>query len=238
MLAEKLLHGTKIQAPTEPDDNFMDIHSVNRYSPQFAESFPSVIEVKEDLPVGARVVHLSASDTDSGFNGKLVYVISGGDTESRFIVDMNTGRLLVHTPLDRETTDHYTLNVTVYDLGIPQKSSSRLLDVKILDANDNSPQFLQDSYSVEISENTPVGTDIVQVDSTDKDQGDNGVIRYSIVADTDQFAIDELTGVVTVKKQLDREVHPVYILKIAARDQAVNEPQLVSTVLLKRVIFL
>uniref|UniRef100_A0A8C7P4Y4 FAT atypical cadherin 1a n=1 Tax=Oncorhynchus mykiss TaxID=8022 RepID=A0A8C7P4Y4_ONCMY len=236
MLAEKLLHGTKIQAPTEPDDNFMDIHSVNRYSPQFAESFPSVIEVKEDLPVGARVVHLSASDTDSGFNGKLVYVISGGDTESRFIVDMNTGWLLVHTPLDRETTDHYTLNVTVYDLGIPQKSSSRLLDVKILDANDNSPQFLQDSYSLEISENTPVGTEIVQVDSTDKDQGDNGVIRYSIVADTDQFAIDELTGVVTVKKTLDREVHPVYILKIAARDQAVNEPQLVSTVLLKVIL--
>uniref|UniRef100_A0A8C8BUY8 Protocadherin Fat 1-like n=1 Tax=Oncorhynchus tshawytscha TaxID=74940 RepID=A0A8C8BUY8_ONCTS len=236
MLAEKLLHGTKIQAPTEPDDNFMDIHSVNRYSPQFAESFPSVIEVKEDLPIGARVVHLSASDTDSGFNGKLVYVISGGDTESRFIVDMNTGWLLVHTPLDRETTDHYTLNVTVYDLGIPQKSSSRLLDVKILDANDNSPQFLQDSYSLEISENTPVGTEIVQVDSTDKDQGDNGVIRYSIVANTDQFAIDELTGVVTVKKTLDREVHPVYILKIAARDQAVNEPQLVSTVLLKVIL--
>ncbi|CDQ67801.1 unnamed protein product [Oncorhynchus mykiss] len=236
MLAEKLLHGTKIHTPTEPDDNLMDIHTVNRYSPQFAESFPSVIEVKEDLPVGARVVHLSASDTDSGFNGKLVYVISGGDAESRFIVDMNTGWLLVHTPLDRETTDHYTLNVTVYDLGIPQKSSSRLLDVKILDANDNSPQFLQDSYSVEISEKTPVGTEIVQVDSTDKDQGDNGVIRYSIVADTDQFAIDELTGVVTVKKQLDREVHPVYILKIAACDQAVNDPQLVSTVLLKVVL--
>ncbi|XP_041711685.2 protocadherin Fat 1a isoform X3 [Coregonus clupeaformis] len=236
MLAEKLLHGTKIHTPTEPDDNLMDIHSVNRYSPQFAESFPSVIEVKEDLPVGARVVHLSASDTDSGFNGKLVYVISGGDTESRFIVDMNTGWLLVYAPLDRETTDHYTLNVTVYDLGIPQKSSSRLLDVKILDANDNSPQFLQDSYSVEISENTPVGTEIVQVDSTDKDQGDNGVVRYSIVADTDQFAIDELTGIVTVKKPLDREVHPVYILKIAARDQAINEPQLVSTVLLKVVL--
>uniref|UniRef100_A0A6Q2YSL2 FAT atypical cadherin 1a n=1 Tax=Esox lucius TaxID=8010 RepID=A0A6Q2YSL2_ESOLU len=236
MLAEKLLHGTKIHSPTEPDENFMDIHSVNRYSPQFTESFPSVIEVKEDLQVGARIVHLSASDMDSGFNGKLVYVISGGDTESRFIVEMNTGWLLVHAPLDRETTDHYTLNITVYDLGIPQKSSSRLLDVKILDANDNSPQFLKDAYSVEISENTSVGTEIIQVDSTDKDQGDNGVVRYSIVADTDQFAIDELTGVVTVKRLLDREVHPVYVLKIAARDQAIDEPQLVSTVLLKVIL--
>ncbi|XP_019958668.2 protocadherin Fat 1a isoform X1 [Paralichthys olivaceus] len=233
MLAEKLLQGSKIHTQPEPDDNFMDVHSVNRYSPQFAESFPSVIEVKEDLPVGARIVHLSATDSDSGFNGKLVYVISGGDTESRFIVDMETGWLLVYSPLDRETTDHYTLNITVYDLGIPQKSSSRLLDVKILDANDNSPQFLQDSYSVEISENTPVGTEIIQVDSTDKDQGDNGVVTYSILGGTDNFAINKDTGVVTVMKPLDRELNPVYVLKITARDQAVNEPQLVSTVALK-----
>uniref|UniRef100_A0A8C9XKL9 FAT atypical cadherin 1a n=1 Tax=Sander lucioperca TaxID=283035 RepID=A0A8C9XKL9_SANLU len=233
MLAEKLLQGSKIHTQTEPDDNFMDFHSVNRYAPQFAESFPSVIEVKEDLPVGARIVHLSATDSDSGFNGKLVYVISGGDTESRFKVDMETGWLLVYSPLDRETTDQYTLNITVYDLGLPQKSSSRLLGVKILDANDNSPQFLQDSYSVEISESTPVGMEIIQVDSTDKDQGDNGVLKYSILGGTDHFAIHEETGVVTVTKPLDRELHPVYVLKIAARDQAVTEPQLVSTVPLK-----
>lgn len=233
MLAEKLLHGSKIHTQTEPDDNFMDFHSINRYAPQFADSFPSVIEVKEDLLVGARIVHLSATDSDSGFNGKLVYVISGGDTESRFTVDMETGWLLVYSPLDRETTDHYTLNITVYDLGIPQKSSSRLLDVKILDANDNSPQFLQNSYSVEISESTAVGTEIIQVDSTDKDQGDNGIVKYSILGGTDHFMINEITGVVTVTKPLDRERYPYYLLKIAARDQAVSEPQLVSTVPLK-----
>lgn len=233
MLAEKLLQGSRIHTQTEPDDNLMDLHSVNRYPPEFADSFPNVIEVKEDLPVGARIVHLSAMDLDSGFNGKLVYVISGGNNESRFIVDMETGWLLVYSPLDREITDYYTLNITVYDLGIPQKSSSRLLGVKILDANDNSPQFLQESYSVHISESTPVGTEIIQVDSSDRDQGDNGVVKYSILGGTDNFMINEQTGVVTVTKPLDRERHPFYALKIAARDQAVNEPQLVSTVPLK-----
>ncbi|XDV14791.1 hypothetical protein PO909_014979 [Leuciscus waleckii] len=233
MLAEKLLQGSKIHSQIEPEDNFQDFHSVNRLVPQFAETFPSVIEVKEDLPVGARIVHLSASDSDSGFNGKLVYVISGGDTESRFIIDMDSGWLKVYASLDRETTDHYTLNITVYDLGIPQKSSSRLLDVKILDANDNSPQFLQETYSVDISESTAVGTEIIQVEAKDKDLGDNGVVRYSILADTDQFAIDTETGIITVKKPLDREVQPSFVLKIAARDQAADEPQLVSTVLLK-----
>uniref|UniRef100_A0A674MUG8 FAT atypical cadherin 1a n=1 Tax=Takifugu rubripes TaxID=31033 RepID=A0A674MUG8_TAKRU len=230
MLAEKLLQGSKIHTQTEPDDNLMDLHSVNRYAPQFAEAFANVIEVKEDLPVGARIVHLSATDADSGFNGKLVYVISGGNTGSHFVVDMESGWLQVYSPLDREAVDSYTLNITVYDLGIPQKSSSRLLGVKILDANDNSPQFLQDSYSVQISEGTPVGTEIIQVDSSDKDQGNNGVVLYSILGGTDHFAIDANTGVVSVTKPLDRELHPVYVLKIAARDQAFNEPQLVSTV--------
>ncbi|XP_051559265.1 protocadherin Fat 1a [Myxocyprinus asiaticus] len=233
MLAEKLLQGSKIHSQSEPEDNFQDIHSVNRFAPQFVETFPSVLEVKEDLPVGARIVLLSASDSDSGFNGKLVYVISGGDPESCFVIDMDSGWLKVYAPLDRETTDHYTLNITVYDLGIPQKSSSRLLDVKILDANDNSPQFLQDTYSVEISEITAVGTEIIQVEAKDKDLGDNGVIRYSILADTDQFGIDTETGIVTVKKTLDREMQPNFVLKIAACDQATAEPQLISNMLLK-----
>ncbi|KAL4640550.1 protocadherin Fat 1 isoform X2 [Arapaima gigas] len=236
MLAEKLLQGSKIHSHVEPEDNFMDIHTINRYAPQFSDLFPTVIEVKEDLPVGARLVLMTATDADSGFNGKLVYVISGGNAESRFIVDMETGWLQVYSPLDRETTDHYTLNVTVQDLGIPQKSSSRLLDINILDANDNSPVFLQDSYSVEISENTAIGTEIVQIEATDKDLGVNGKVRYSLVADTNQFAIDEQTGVVTVKSPLDREVDPVYVLKVAAQDQGTTEPQLISTVILKVVL--
>ncbi|MGH0176874.1 UNVERIFIED_CONTAM: hypothetical protein FKN15_016909 [Acipenser sinensis] len=252
MLAEKLLQTTRLHSYVEPEDHFLDVHSDNRYVPQFSDSFPSVIEVKEDLPVGARIILISATDSDGGFNGKLNYVISGGDTDSHFVVEMETGWLMVYSPLDRETTNHYTLNITVYDLGIPQKSAFRLLDVNILDTNDNMPKFLQDSYSVEISENKEVGSDvihieatveisenkevgsdIIHIEATDKDLGLNGEVRYSLLADTDMFAINSETGVVKVICPLDREVHPSYLLKIVARDQAVEEPQLLSTVLLK-----
>ncbi|XP_041081573.1 protocadherin Fat 1-like isoform X3 [Polyodon spathula] len=233
MLAEKLLQTTRLHSHVEPEDHFLDVHSDNRYAPQFSDSFPSVIKVKEDLPVGARIILISATDADGGFNGKLNYVISGGDTDSRFVVEMDTGWLMVYSPLDRETTNHYTLNITVYDLGIPQKSAFRLLDVNIVDTNDNRPKFLQDSYSVEISENKEVGSDIIHIEATDKDLGLNGEVRYSLLADTDVFAINSETGVVKVISSLDREVHPWYLLKIVARDQAVEEPQLLSTVLLK-----
>ncbi|KAJ8383115.1 hypothetical protein SKAU_G00038930 [Synaphobranchus kaupii] len=233
MLAKKLLQGTNIHSHMEPEHNFIDVHSVNRHAPQVMGTFPSVIDVKEDLPVGARVALIEATDPDSGFNGKLAFVISGGDTESRFVIETDTGWLKVYAPLDRETSSHYTLNITVYDQGIPQKSISRLMDVNIIDSNDNSPEFLQDSYSVVISEDTAVGTDIIQVEATDKDFGVNGQVRYSLLANTDMFSVNKETGVVKVKSPLDREVRPVLVLKIVAHDQATDEPQLISTVSLK-----
>ncbi|XP_072920653.1 protocadherin Fat 1a isoform X7 [Hemitrygon akajei] len=232
-LAEKLLQANKIHNHGDSEDLFYDNHSINRHAPQFDSSFPGVIQVKEDNPVGTKLLLINATDLDNGFNGRLVYVISGGDSDSKFIIDMETGWLKVVAPLDREKNDHYTLNITVYDLGIPQKSAWRLLDVNILDANDNRPAFLQDVYSEVVSENKEVGSMIIQLEATDRDLGANGEVRYSILTDTDAFAIDSVTGIVKVIGLLDREKEPVYLLKVEARDQAKEEPQLFSTVLLK-----
>ncbi|XP_069780628.1 protocadherin Fat 1a isoform X4 [Narcine bancroftii] len=232
-LAEKLLQANKIHNRGDSEDLFSDNHSINRHAPQFDSSFPGVIKVKEDTPVGTKLLFVNATDFDTGFNGKLVHVISGGDSDSKFIVDMETGWLKVFSLLDREKKDHYTLNVTVYDLGIPQKSAWRLLDVNILDANDNRPVFLQNMYSEVVSENKEVGSKIIQLEATDRDLGANGEVRYSILTDTDMFAIDSLTGIVKVIGLLDREKEPVYSLKVEARDQAKEDQQLFSTVLLK-----
>lgn len=233
-MAEKLLLGT--MPPSQREDHFEDIHSINNYFPHFVDSTPKVIEVKEDLQVGMRIAHLSAIDADHGFSGTLMFVISGGDVESRFMIEMDTGWLKIMEPLDREIIDQYTLNITVYDLGTPQRSASHVLQINVLDSNDNSPNFLQNSYSVSIREDTDVGTAVIQVDATDKDSGANRIIRYSLMAESDHFVIDDQTGVVKVKSPLDRELHPTIILKVVARDQAVDEPQMVSTVSLKIVL--
>ncbi|XP_057205827.1 protocadherin Fat 1 isoform X2 [Triplophysa rosa] len=231
-MAGLLPSNLKLHSRMEPNDEFADIHSVNRNTPRFIESNPSLIQVKEDLPVGSSIALLRASDSDSGFNGKLLFVISGGDFDSCFTIESDTGWLKVYQPLDRETNDHYTLNITVYDLGLPQKSSSHMLDIDVLDANDNSPEFLQLEYSVDISEDTAVGTDVIQLEANDKDLGVNGMVRYSFMTKTDKFAINEDTGVVTVNSLLDRETNPSFILKVAGFDKAIDEPKMVSTVLL------
>ncbi|XP_051506018.1 protocadherin Fat 1-like [Myxocyprinus asiaticus] len=231
-LAGLLLFGSKLYSQKEPDDEFEDFHSVNRNTPRFIESTPTVIEVKENLPIGTSIALLGAADSDSGFNGKLLFVISGGDFDSCFTIESDTGWLKLYEPLDREITDHYTLNITVYDLGLPQKSSSHMLDINILDVNDNSPEFLQQEYSVDITEDTAVGTDIIQLEAKDRDLGVNGIVKYLLLTKTDKFSLNEKTGIVTVKSPLDREANPSFVLKVAAYDKATDESKMVSTVLL------
>lgn len=84
-----------------------------------------------------------------------------------------------------------------------------------------------------MSEDKEINSEIIQVEATDKDLGPNGHVMYSILTDTDKFSIDSMTGVVKIVNSLDREEQHVHYLKIEARDQAREEPQLLSTVLLK-----
>ncbi|KAM4836847.1 protocadherin Fat 1 isoform 5-T5 [Thomomys bottae] len=233
MLAEKLLQANKLHSQEEVEDIFFDSHSINAHAPQFRSTLPTGIEVKENHPVGSSIISMNATDLDSGFNGKLVYAISGGNEDSCFVIDMETGMLKILSPLDRETTDTYTLNITVYDLGIPQKAAWHLLHITVLDANDNPPEFLQERYFIEVSEDKEINSEIIQVEASDRDLGPNGHVTYSILTDTDKFSIDSVTGVVKVVQPLDREVQHVHYLKIEARDQAIEEAQLFSTVLLK-----
>ncbi|CAD7673136.1 unnamed protein product [Nyctereutes procyonoides] len=232
-LAEKLLIKAKANGKLSLEDGFLDFYSVNRQGPHFDKSFPSDVAVKENLPVGANILKIKAYDADSGFNGKVLFTISDGNTDSCFNIDMETGQLKVLLPMDREHTDLYLLNITIYDLGDPQKSSWRLLTINVEDANDNSPVFLQDSYSVNILESSSIGTEIIQVEARDKDLGSNGEVTYSVLTDTQQFAINSSTGIVYVADQLDRESKANYSLKIEARDKAESGQQLFSVVTLK-----
>ncbi|XP_075775493.1 protocadherin Fat 3 isoform X6 [Pelodiscus sinensis] len=232
-LAEKLLKKAKANMKLNLEDGFLDFYSINRQAPYFDKSFPSDVTVREDLPVGASILKIKAYDVDSGFNGKVIYTISDGNTDSCFNIDMETGLLKVLMPMDREKTELYLLNITIYDLGNPQKSTWRLLTVTVEDANDNSPVFLQDSYSVNILESTSIGTEIIQVEARDKDLGSSGEVSYSVLTDTQQFAINSSTGVVYVSDQLDRESKANYTLKIEARDKSENGHQQFSVVPLK-----
>uniref|UniRef100_A0A8C2T5B4 FAT atypical cadherin 2 n=1 Tax=Coturnix japonica TaxID=93934 RepID=A0A8C2T5B4_COTJA len=220
-LTETIIHSieSQSQGQGQDDETTLNLHLINHNAPKFDDSFPRSIDIIESVPINSTIADLSAVDPDTGFNGKLVYVISDGNVDSCFTIDLELGLLQVLSPLDHERTSFYILNITVYDLGTPQKSSWKLLAVNVLDTNDNTPRFPQGAYWVTIPENVVTGTTIAQLKAEDADTDDNGRVKYSLLTPTDKFDINSVTGEVTVIGALDRELWPCYTLKIKAKDQ-------------------
>lgn len=64
---------------------------------------------------------------------------------------------------------HYILVVQAQDNGHPSLSSTLTVYCNVIDLNDNAPVFDPMSYSNEIYENVPIGTEVVTVSATDTD---------------------------------------------------------------------
>lgn len=219
ILAEKMLSKVSAMARPRPDKIYTDIFSMNKQAPQF-EALPTSILVREDLAAGASVFQVRARDGDTGFNGRVLFSISDGNKENSFNINMENGLITVLQPLDRERLDRYFLNITIYDQGIPQMSNWRLLTVIIEDANDNDPQFYQDSFSTLVLENSAIGLEVISITAFDRDMGQNGQLSYKMLTSVPQFGIDSETGSVFVASHLDRETIPMFTLKIEVRDKA------------------
>ncbi|XP_047462473.1 protocadherin Fat 3 [Mugil cephalus] len=219
LLAEKMVSKASAMARPRANDRYTDLFSMNQQAPQF-EALPTSILLREDLLAGASVFQVRARDGDTGFNGRVLFSISDGNKENCFNINMESGMITVLQPLDRERVDRYFLNITLYDQGVPQMSNWRLLTVIIEDANDNDPQFYQDSYSALVSEDSAIGMEVITITAFDKDMGQNGQLSYIMLTSVPQFGIDSETGSVFVASQLDRETFPMFTLKIEVRDKA------------------
>lgn len=189
----------------------------NVHAPEFIE-FPNEVRVNETVLLGTTIAWIRARDRDLGYNGKLVFGISSGDYDSVFRLDPDTGELKIIGYLDRERESEYILNVTVYDLGKPQKSVSKVLPITVLDENDNAPKFEKSLASFRVTENALNATIIFRLNATDADLGDNAKVMYTLITDTKDFSIDAVTGVLSVSAPLNREKQEKYELRIRASD--------------------
>ena len=123
------------------------------------------------------------------------------------------------------TQDAYTLTVLASNMDDSCQCGRITVEVTVLASNDNPPIF-QPTSSVTISELTLVDTVVVTVSATDDDFGINGEVRYSIISGNtaNVFAIDSITGNISVVGALNHTTISQYILTILAVDQAVVNP--------------
>jgi len=67
--------------------------------------------------------------------------------------------------------------------------------ISVVDVNDNPPEFERTTYSLSVSEATPVGTGVGRVFATSRDVGVNADISYAVVdAVTSDFDVNSNTG--------------------------------------------
>jgi protocadherin Fat 1/2/3 len=138
----------------------VDLLSTNRHSPSFSRPLYDV-EVMENLPAGALVIQLNATDLDRDDFGRITYAILSSYASEMFRIDDETGDIFTRRPLDRESRKIYEIPVAAFDAG--GKSGHATLRVKVGDANDNRPKFLLAEYRANIHANYSVGQPFLKV---------------------------------------------------------------------------
>uniref|UniRef100_A0A8C3J6Z4 Cadherin domain-containing protein n=1 Tax=Calidris pygmaea TaxID=425635 RepID=A0A8C3J6Z4_9CHAR len=167
-----------------------------------------------------------AIDMDAGNNGALRYKIIGGNVGRYFTLNNTSGKLLVTRSLDREDVSNFTLVIECRDLGTPSRSSTAQLYLTVLDENDHNPLFAKTQYQISVREDLEEGSAILDLFASDKDDGLNGEVMYSLIDDTfGAFAIDSVTGSIVSTKALDRETKSQYMFRAVASDCSIHLPR-------------
>lgn len=193
----------------------------------------------EDLPLGSLIGSLKING-DVGPRGNIELRLE--ELDSPVIIEPGTKNLTLVKKLDKEGENGIS-SVYIHVLCTPKGSSDPIkipVNIRVMDVNDNAPQFENGPYILNISEVTVVGTRVLQgVRARDKDQqGPFSTVQYSVLPgpNSDHFVfVNGLEGTLVLRKPLDYETLPNFTLTIRAQDQG-NPPQYSDTTLYVNVI--
>lgn len=206
------------------------ILDINDNWPQFDRD-EQVVEVSESAAVGTILLVPNAVDVDSPeFSIQSYRLVSDFDRfelvgrGQRRPDGSSDSKLMLTKSLDRESVDRYNLQIVAVDGGYPQNSGSMDVVVYVLDVNDNNPVFEKENYTVAVRENIQKQTTVLQIRAVDADIGLNGEVTYSLslpsaAAYGNLFGIDNSSGDLYVKGNLDFEENSIYFLTVVARDR-------------------
>ncbi|XP_052011301.1 protocadherin gamma-A10 isoform X13 [Apodemus sylvaticus] len=203
----------------------IEVTDVNDNAPKFqAETLD--VKINENVAPGMRFPLPQAIDPDVSVNSLQSYQLS---PNKHFSLGVQSGakgvkypELVLEHALDREEEAIHHLVLVASDGGNPPRSGTVLITVTVFDANDNAPIFTSTEYRVNIPENLPVGTQLLKVTATDKDEGANGEVTYafqkSLDTELSKFQLDKNTGEIKISENLDYEERSFYEIEIQAED--------------------
>ncbi|XP_070300240.1 protocadherin gamma-C3-like [Salvelinus sp. IW2-2015] len=208
----------------------LEIMDINDNAPHFRRDTMD-LDISESTPVGERFSLNNAVDPDVGSNTVKTYHLSESE---HFNIEIQTGRdgakfadLILKKALDREQQAVHNLILTAVDGGVPARSGTANIIVRVLDTNDNAPKFNKDTYKIDIMENSPIGSLVVKLNATDFDEGTNSEITYSYSLYTSEktqgtFSLNANNGEITVKEMINYEDFRIYDMEVIATDKGAN----------------
>ncbi|CAH0559968.1 unnamed protein product [Brassicogethes aeneus] len=197
----------------------INVVDANNNAPKF-EQQEYLSPVPELAIEGQQLLHVIAKDDlDVGVNAEVEYTILAGNGTKHFVVDKTSGVISLTQQL-HHVGDVYNLRIRATDKGVPSQQDEATVTLIVTGENKYSPIFTALSYQVIVPENEPLGSTILTVSASDGDQGPNGMIRYNISAGNErkEFAIDAISGAVTILQPLDYDMIQEYHLNITAED--------------------
>ncbi|CAH8553214.1 unnamed protein product [Schistosoma turkestanicum] len=97
----------------------------------------------------------------------------------------NSPCLIIKDVLDYELKQYYFIELIACESGFTQTDCATLpIKISIIDANDNPPKIIfpvDNYYTVNVSENLPIGTLLLKIEAIDADSGENSRLTYSLI---------------------------------------------------------
>ncbi|XP_026186704.1 protocadherin beta-16-like [Mastacembelus armatus] len=193
--------------------------------------------ISEDSAPGTTVAVVNVDDEDSDGNGVVKCSIN---TVIPFKIESSlTGYYSIVTDdaLDRESVPEYNITITVSDQGSPPLSSSKSINVKVSDVNDNAPKFDESQYSRTVPENNSPGFSVFTLSASDADWGQNARVSYFLeekeingVGVSSLVSVSSENGVIHAVRSFDYEQIKWFEFNVTARDAGSPPLSSVATV--------
>ena len=215
-----------------PKQSVLHVHilvtDINDNIPVFSQNVYNV-SIKNKPSETSSIATLSATDLDSGKNGRVTYHFSTKTSDvakNHFKLNEQTGQIFFEKKFTLGNVLIHNLYVEAKDGGNPPLESLAMVLVNVINQQNNPPtihlKFLSASGkdSTSVSEDIEVGSSIAYVKVTDHDVGQNGEVNCDLHYDKFKLqSLDTKKYQVIVKKALDRETEAKHEIIISCQDK-------------------
>lgn len=174
----------------------------------------SILVIDEDLGANSRY-NLSLRNVKNA-DGVFTVTPTYGEGRTPVVVKVLNSDTLDYDVVD---TSSHTLQFELIASVNGNPLARSHITVHLQDANDNSPMFMQNFYTLDVQENAQIGFKITNLSAHDNDSGEFGKLNYMLKGfGAEYFATNKTSGGIYIQRLLNYEIQKSYIITLVAVD--------------------